>query len=237
MAFGSAGDGPAFAAQLRVLVFDLDGTLIDSNQDLTASVNAALGQMGRPALSLEQVAAFVGNGVPALVERALAATGGASASEAATAVALMLGHYERHPLEATRLYPGVAELLPVLAARYDLAVLTNKPQAPAREILAGLGVAKNFIAIYGGDSFAAKKPDPMGLRAILGAETLGAATAPAAALMVGDSAVDIQTGRAAGAWTCVVNYGFAARDWRPGMADWEIAAFGELRALLDAPGA
>lgn len=225
---------PAFAAQLRVLVFDLDGTLIDSNRDLAASVNAALRQMGRPALSCEQVAGFVGNGVPALVERALAATGGASAREAEAAEALMLGHYERHPLDATRLYPGVAELLPALAARYALAVLTNKPQGLAREILAGLGVAEHFTAIYGGDSFAAKKPDPMGLRAILGPETLGVAAKPATALMIGDSTVDIQTGHAAGAWTCAVSYGFAPRDWLPGTADWEIAAFGELRVLLAA---
>lgn len=223
----AAGTPPAFAAQLEILVFDLDGTLIDSSQDLAASVNAALRALGRPVLSPGQIASFVGDGVPALVRRAMAATGGASDGEIAEATALMLGHYQQHALDTTCLYPGVAHLLPALAARYELAVLTNKPEAPARRILAGLGAAAHLGGIYGGDSFAAKKPDPAGLRAILGARFPSAA-----ALMIGDSVVDIQTGRGAGAWTCAVSYGFAPRDWRPGMADWEIGAFGELAALL-----
>ena len=219
---------PPFAADLRVLVFDLDGTLVDSHADLAASVNMALAELDRPPLSAAQVARFVGNGVPALLTRALAASGGAgTAAELETAMAAMLRHYERHCLDATRLYPGVADLLPALAARFQLAVLTNKPEQPAREILAGLGVAGCFQAVYGGDSLAAKKPDPMGLRAILGTEL-----APQNGLMIGDSMVDIQTGRAAGAWTCAVSYGFAPRDWQPGAADWEIAAFASLRALL-----
>lgn len=235
MTLARAATLPAFVAQLRVVVFDLDGTLVDSSRDITASVNAALAEMGRPALSFRQVASFVGNGVTVLVRRAVEATGGGSDAEIARAEDLMLRHYEQHPLAATRLYPGVAELLPPLAARYELAVLTNKPEAPARDILTGLGVAGYFAAIHGGDSFAAKKPDPVGLRAILGPATPGAAAAPAEALMVGDSIIDIQTGRAAGTWTCVVSYSFTPRDWPPGMADWEIAAFQELRVLLAAP--
>lgn len=218
---------PAFADQLRVLVFDLDGTLIDSNADLAASVNAVLAELGRPALSSAQVAGFVGQGVPALMERALAASGGRrSDATVAAATAAMLRHYDGHFLDATRLYGGVAECLPVLAKRFDLAVLTNKPERPAREILGGLGVAGCFRGIYGGDSFAAKKPDPVGLRAILGA------AAPEAALMVGDSVVDIQTGRGAGAWTCAVGYGFTPRDWAAGAADWEVGTFVELAAAL-----
>lgn len=221
---------PSFAPDLRVLVFDLDGTLVDSHADLAASVNVALAQINRPPLSAAQVARFVGNGVPALLSRALAASGGAgTAAELDTATAAMLRHYERHCLDATRLYPGVAELLPALGARFQLALLTNKPEKPAREILAGLGVAGCFHAVYGGDSLAAKKPDPVGLRTILGPEP-----APRTALMIGDSMVDIQTGRAAGAWTCAVSYGFTPRDWQPGAADWEIAAFSSLRALLAA---
>jgi len=193
---------------LRLLVFDLDGTLIDSQHDLAASLNATLQGIGRPALPLEQVAGFVGDGAPALVARALAATGGNPEAHLQTdTLASFLRHYEAHKLDRTMLFPGVAEALPRLAARCRLAVLTNKPVAISRAILAGLGIETTFAAIYGGNSFSTCKPDPLGLQRLLEE----APAAPGEALMVGDTWVDIATGKNAGTWTCGVSYGFGAQ--------------------------
>lgn len=219
---------PGFAAPgLGLLVFDLDGTLIDSRADLVASVNAMLAALDRPPLPADQIAAYVGDGAALLVRRALGP--GCDDAIAAAGLELFLDYYRAHKLDHTTLYPGVGEAIPALAARYSLAVLTNKPVGPSRAILAALGIADCFGEIFGGDSFARKKPDPMGLIALLA----GHGAAPAATLMVGDSPIDIQTGRAAGTWTCAVTWGFVPPERLAlAPADWVVDSFPELAAPL-----
>jgi len=120
-----------------------------------------------------------------------------------------LSYYREHKLDYTRLYDGIPEALEVLqgsnSARRVMSVLTNKPVNPSRAIVDALGIADKFVSVYGGNSFETKKPDPLGIHTIL-AET---GVQPEEAVMIGDSAVDILTGRAAGTWTCGVTYGFA----------------------------
>lgn len=190
---------------VRAYVFDLDGTLIDSKMDLVNSVNAMLRTLGRSELSVGTVAGYVGHGAPRLIASALGP--GACETDRQHALNIFLEHYGEHKLELTRPYPGVAEALKALQDR-PLAVLTNKPTKMGVEILKGLGIAHYFRAIYGGDSFPTKKPDPSGALAIL--NELGASVAESA--MVGDSDVDIQTARNAGMLAFAVNYGFGNYD-------------------------
>ena len=198
---------------LKLLVFDLDGTLIDSARDLANSVNAALDHMGRPPLSDELIASFVGNGAAMLVRQALAAEEKISPDEVhdeeiATAYSYFLAHYREHLLDNTYAYAGVAEALKELSGRFVMAALTNKPVRPARRICEGLGFGEFFRVIYGGDSFPLKKPDPMALKAIL-AETGVRADE---AMMIGDSKVDVLTARNAGAWSMGCQFGFGPQN-------------------------
>ena len=159
---------------IKLLVFDLDGTLIDSARDLCNSVNAALAHMNRPPLPDKIIASFVGNGAPMMVRRSLAVENGVPVEqvdnhELATAYAFFLDHYREHKLDFTYAYEGSLESLAALRTKPDgtrrtMAVLTNKPVRPARAICEGLGMGGYFLHIYGGDSFPVKKPDPMGLR-------------------------------------------------------------------------
>lgn len=215
--------------KLRLLVFDLDGTLIDSRQDLVQSVNATLQHLGLPQLPEAVVASYVGDGAALLVRRALGLAPPSSGSrpvplpaltpsqaeQLEDALAWFLQYYHQHQLDCTRLYPGVEEALPSLKESHRLAVLTNKPLRNTMGILDGLGVLPLFDRVYGGDSFPHKKPDPTGLRALL--DEFSAAAG--ATLMVGDSHVDIRTGHNAGVWTCGVTYGFAPQS----LADHEPA--------------
>ena len=188
--------------RVELVVFDLDGTLIDSARDLAASVNAAIERLrpGTPPVPLERVRTFVGDGAAMLVTRTLGAAGVAVPKEEALPV--FLECYQARLLDTTVLYPGVRESLDALGDR-RLAVLTNKPGEMSRRILEGLGVAGRFVRICGAGDVPAKKPDPAGLRMLL--EETG--TPPAAAVLVGDSAVDVRTGRAAGVLTVGVTYG------------------------------
>src|SRR5262252_302246 len=150
--------------RIRALVFDLDGTLIDSKQDLVLSVNATLRAMGRAELPAEIVASYVGSGAPVLISRALG--GSPDAGELRQALEYFLVHYEEHKLDHTRAYPGVREALGQLDGT-PMAVLTNKPVNTSLGILEGLGLARFFKVIYGGNSFATRKPDPEGAQAVL----------------------------------------------------------------------
>src|SRR5579863_8488804 len=193
--------------QIKLLIFDLDGTLIDSRLDLIHSVNAMLRHFGRPELPGDVIASYVGDGAPMLVRRAL----GDPRNEGLIKEGLehFLGYYRVHKLDHTHLYDGIKPMLTAVrksnGISRQMAVLSNKPVIPSRAIVEALGLAEFFVYIYGGNSFSTKKPDPKGAQAIL-RETK---TRPEQALMVGDSSVDVITGRNASLWTRGVTYGFA----------------------------
>lgn len=211
--------------KVQALVFDLDGTLIDSKRDLVQSVNATLREIGRAELPEDLVASYVGSGAAVLIGRAL---GGASApEELQSALNFFLEHYEKHKLDFTKEYPGVREALEQLRG-VPMAVLTNKPVNISVRILEGLGLAEFFKMIYGGNSFATKKPDPLGANTILG--ELGIASRHAA--MVGDSEVDVQTARNAGMISAIVNFGFGTHDRKAHPADIYLDRMEELAALV-----
>lgn len=207
------------------MVFDLDGTLIDSKKDLVISVNATLREMGRGELPEDLVASYVGSGAPVLIRRALG--GAATPEELQSALNFFLEHYEQHKLDFTRAYLGVREALEGLRGA-PMAVLTNKPVNISVRILQGLGLADFFQAIYGGNSFATKKPDPLGANTIL--NELGV-TAPEAA-MVGDSEVDVQTARNTGMISAIVNFGFGVHDRFTYPADIYLDRLEDLVALV-----
>lgn len=208
------------------------------------SVNAVLRALGRTPLDEETVSHYVGDGATLLLQRALglappprrwlppppSAELDAEQKELSDcAVAMFLEYYDAHKLDATALYPGVDEGLRALrAAGARLAVLTNKPVRPSVEIVEHLGIAGLFEAVYGGNSFAQKKPDPMGIQVLLAQ----CGVEPRQAVMIGDSAVDVRAGRNAGVWTAGVSYGFAPESFAQQPPDVTAASFGELSAVL-----
>jgi phosphoglycolate phosphatase len=212
-------------SSVRALIFDLDGTLIDSKQDLIHSVNAMLRELRRRELAEETISGYIGHGAPQLVARALG--DGCTEAERQQALEFFLRYYETHKMDTTCAYPGVAETLEKLA-NVPMAVLTNKPVRISVRILEAMGLAKYFRAIYGGNSFETKKPDPLGARTIL--RELGAE--PGEALLVGDSEVDVQTARNAGTLAAAVNYGFGVHDRSAHPADIYLERFSELAKLL-----
>jgi phosphoglycolate phosphatase len=186
-----------------LIIFDLDGTLIDSARDLAIATNQTRGHFGLPPLEPKVIQSYVGNGAAMLVRRAL----GAQASEqlVSEAVLYFVKYYRAHALAHTRLYPGVENLIASLAAEaHTLAVLTNKPAKISADILAGLGVGAYFTRLYGGDSFPQKKPAPIGISTLMEDTS---SFAPET-WMVGDSAVDVQTARNAEVQACGVAWGF-----------------------------
>lgn len=211
--------------RVRAFLFDLDGTLIDSKQDLVSSINAMLRDTGRTEQPTELVASYVGHGAPQLIASVLGAD--SSEQERREALAIFLSRYQQKKLDETRAYPGVADALTKLAGN-PMAVLTNKPAQVSVEILEGLGLAKFFQAIYGGDSFEKKKPDAGG--ALTALRELGAA--PADSAMVGDSDVDVQTARNAGMFAVGVNYGFGQHDRKKQPADLYVDSLLQLVPLL-----
>ncbi len=196
---------------IQLVIFDLDGTLIDSRLDLVHSVNAALRHIRRPELPDDVIASYVGDGAPILIQRAL---GPEAADEALVRRGLdfFLSYYREHKLDHTTVYPGIAEALSAIqrssnGTPRNMAVLTNKPVNPSRAIVEALGLGQFFSQVYGGNSFSTKKPDPEGARKLL--EESG--VKPEQAAIVGDSHVDVRTGRNAGLWTVGVTYGFATQ--------------------------
>jgi phosphoglycolate phosphatase len=193
---------------VRLLVFDLDGTLIDSRQDLVNSVNAMLDHLNRPELPEKVIASYIGDGAGMLVRRAL----GDPDDEAYVDAALtyFLDYYRVHKLDFTRVYPGVMESLEALRLDADggvckMAVLTNKPVNPSRAICDALGLSPYFFQIYGGNSFPTKKPDPEGLNALI----REAGVDPFETVMIGDSDIDVLTARSSGAWALGCRFGLA----------------------------
>jgi len=218
---------PSFST-VRALIFDLDGTLIDSKRDLILSVNAMLRQLGRKELSEQQISGYIGRGAPTLVSQALG--DGATPEECTTGLEFFLRYYEEHKMDNTRLYPGVAEALYRLS-HVPMAVLTNKPVRVSIRILEALGLGKKFRVVYGGNSFETKKPDPLGVHTIL----RDLAAEAAWTMVIGDSEIDVQTARNAGAIAVSVNYGFGAHDRIAFPADLYLDRLTELVPLIVDP--
>ncbi|HLM80445.1 MAG TPA: HAD-IA family hydrolase [Terriglobales bacterium] len=232
--------------RVRLLVFDLDGTLIDSRLDLIHSVNAMLRHIERPELDGDVIASYVGDGAPTLVRRALGDTDDEVLLR--KAMEYFLGYYRQHKLDHTTVYEGIPEVLARLAnssngvesnrvppdgvqldgVQRQMAVLSNKPVVPSRDIVRALGLGDFFVCVYGGNSFTTKKPDPLGVRTIM--QETGVAADEA--LIIGDSAVDVLTGRNAGLWTCGVAYGFAPHSLEQAPPDVLVESPRELGELL-----
>jgi phosphoglycolate phosphatase len=185
----------------RLVVFDLDGTLVDSLRDLAESINELLIECGLEPLPHDQIGRMVGDGAATLVSRAFTAAGRV---EPPGTLVRFLALYNRRLLTFTRPYPGIPETLERLAARHALAVLTNKPLSSTRQVLDGLGLARHFGMVLGGDGPFPRKPDPAGLLHLCEMAHVNARHA----LLVGDSMVDWQTARAAGCRICLAAYGF-----------------------------
>lgn len=185
-----------------LIVFDLDGTLVDSRLDLAGSANRLLEELGAAPLSVDQVVAMVGEGARVLVGRVLAAAGVATDLDAA--LSRFLSIYDDHLVDHTRLYPGVSELLTALESRAALAVLTNKPGHHTGRLLDALDARRHFFEVVGGDARWPRKPDPASLQHLIAAAGVPASST----VMVGDSMVDVDTARGAGARICIARYGF-----------------------------
>lgn len=188
---------------MELVIFDLDGTLIDSKLDLANAVNAARAHLGLPPIDNQLVYSYVGDGAPVLIRRALGPEAGEE--QIAKALQFFYDYYREHMLDHTRLYPGVPEALDQLRREgVKMAVLTNKPVRFSQALVEGLGLGGHFFRVYGGNSFEQKKPHPEGVEKLI-AES-GAVRERT--LMVGDSAVDVRTARNAGIVVCGVTYGF-----------------------------
>jgi len=188
---------------MHLLIFDLDGTLIDSKLDLANAVNATRVHMGRSVIDNDTVYTWVGNGAPVLIKHAMGPE--ATEEELSEAMEFFLEYYRDHMLDFTRPYPGVKEALESFhKCKIPMAVLTNKPVRFSRDLVKGLGLGEYFFQVYGGNSFEHKKPHPMGVDALI----LEAKAARESTWMIGDSSVDIKTARNAGIKACGVTYGF-----------------------------
>lgn len=222
---------PVRARPIEAVLLDLDGTLVDTREDIASSLNHALGRFGRPPRGIEEVTRFIGDGARELLARGL---GTSTKDELDRAVKIFIDHYLEHIAERSRLYPGVRETLERISKR-PLAVVTNKPEAHSRSLLQALGIADLIRVTVGGDTVAAKKPAPGPV--LEAAKRLG--VVPGRALMVGDGPTDMQAGRAAGALTCGVTYGYrTAKEVKDCGPDFVVERFEDLKLILqDGPTA
>jgi len=213
-----------------IVAFDLDGTLVDSANDIAMSANEMVTTLGGAPLELDAISLMVGDGAGILVARALHAAG--LPPESPGALQQFLDIYTRRLLETTVEYPGTRETLALLAPRVRLAVLTNKPLAHSERVLAGLRLREFFTDVIGGDDPRGRKPDPSTLLAVIGAE-------PGGALYVGDSPVDWQTAQNAGCAFAWARYGFGARRFNDRWPDtpYVLDAPRDLVAIVDRMGA
>lgn len=199
--------------QIKLLIFDLDGTLVDSRQDLANSINAMLKNYHRPELQPDVIATYIGDGAPTLVRRSLGfqddhKIGPQEEEFIEDALVYFLEYYREHKLDNTYCYAGVLETLRTLQSSRNgrvMSVLSNKPVNPSRAIVNALGMAEFFRAVYGGNSFETKKPDPLGVRNLLKEFNVR----PEEAVIIGDSDVDMMTGRNAGIYSVGVTYGLS----------------------------
>jgi phosphoglycolate phosphatase len=192
----------------KLLIFDLDGTLIDSRQDLANSVNAMLRHYQRPELPPDVIASYIGNGAPMLVRRSLGDPDDENFVQ--DALLYFMAWYREHKLDHTYVYEGIRESLHAIRASRNglpvkMAVLSNKPVGPSRAIVEALGLGQYFFQVYGGNSFHTKKPDPAGVEALLEE----AEAQPEETVLIGDSDVDVITARNAGIFSLGVTYGLA----------------------------
>jgi len=214
---------------VRALVFDLDGTLIDSKLDLALAIEATLKHMGCATLPHDTIYGFVGSGAATLVRRALGDS--ITDAQADEGLAYFLSYYRAHMLDNTVPYPGVREALERLVS-HSMAVLTNKPVKFSNAILEGLGLARYFRFVYGGNSFQTKKPDPEGINVLL----CDLAVEPREAMIVGDSDVDVRTARNAGTWACGVSYGLGLEGLRAHPPDLMLDSLADLPEHLNVKG-
>jgi phosphoglycolate phosphatase len=212
---------------MDLVIFDLDGTLIDSSIDLANAVNATRAHLNLPAMEHKVVYSYVGNGAPVLIRKALGPE--YSEDEVQRALEYFLGYYRDHMLDNTGLYPGVREVLDAFqSAGIAMAVLTNKPVRFSQAIVDGLGLHAHFRRVYGGNSFEYKKPHPMGIETLLA--ECGAARDKT--VMVGDSSVDVQTARNAQVTACGVTWGFQPETFAAHPPDLLIDRPEELAAMV-----
>ncbi len=218
------------AAQLRLIVFDLDGTLIDSRADLAHSVNGMLRHFDRHELPEDVIASYIGDGAGMLVRRALGDPEDDGLVDEAEEY--FLAYYREHKLDNTYVYEGAHSVLEALRTHPRqpiMAVLSNKPVGPTRAICKALGLAEGMFRIYGGDSFNTKKPDPLGLETLL----MEAKVEAHETVMIGDSDVDILTAQNAGAYSVGCSYGLSPHTLEIAPPDVLIQKAAELMAVLD----
>jgi phosphoglycolate phosphatase len=198
---------PIPVEQIRLLIFDLDGTLVDSRLDLTNAVNAMLRRYDRPELPCELISTYIGDGAPMLVRRALGDPDDQKFVD--EALLFFLAYYREHKLDNTYVYEGVKESLETIRetrnGEVKMAVLSNKPVNPSRAIVDALGLAEFFFQVYGGNSFPTKKPDPQGALSLLKEANAHADQA----VMIGDSANDVTTAKNAGMYSVGLSYGLS----------------------------
>ena len=214
--------------KIKAIIFDLDGTLIDSVTDLANSVNYTLAELSLPPHTTEEIRSFVGDGVQKLIKRSL---GQSHKEKLAEAFAIFMAHYGRHCIDNTVLYPKVAETLPSLAEEYSLAVLTNKSVTFSHKILTALGVNTYFKEVLGGDSFSTKKPDPEGIFYLADKWSVDPVNEM---VMVGDHVTDIEVGQRAGCKTVFIEGGIGEkRGLTPDLVIQSITELPDLLSNLD----